>query len=85
MGHIIHTLNTVYIEDSNKWIRLDARGNVGNGGDEFSLEKDCLAFSPRSEFGEIDYNDNNPDLDERLVKKLEETEKLMEMKIDFEF
>lgn len=83
-GHIVHALNTVYIEDSNKWIRLDARGNVGNGGDELSLEKDCLAFSPRSEFGEIDYNDNNPDLDERLVKKLEETENLVEMKIDFE-
>ncbi len=84
LGHIVHALNTVYIEDSNKWIRLDARGNVGNGGDELSLEKDCLAFSPRSEFGEIDYNDNNPDLDERLVKKLEETENLVEMKIDFE-
>jgi transglutaminase-like putative cysteine protease len=83
--HIVHALNTVYIEDSNKWIRLDARGNVGNEDDEFSLEKDCLAFSPRSEFGEIDYNDNNPDLDERLVNKLEETENLMEMKIDFEF
>jgi transglutaminase-like putative cysteine protease len=84
-GHIVHALNTVYIEDSNKWIRLDARGNVGNGEDELSLEKDYLAFSPRSEFGEIDYNDNNPDLDERLVNKLEETENLMEMKIDFEF
>ena len=85
LGHIVHALNTVYIEDSNKWIRLDARGNVGNEDDEFSLEKDCLAFSPRSEFGEIDYNDNNPDLDERLVNKLEETENLMEMNIDFEF
>ena len=85
LGHIVHALNTVYIEDSNKWIRLDARGNVGNGGDEFSLEKDCLAFSPRSEFGEIDYKDNNPDLDERLVNKLEETENLMEMEIDSEF
>ena len=88
LGHIVHALNTVYIEDSNKWIRIDARGNVGNvgnDGDEFSLEKDCLAFSPRSEFGEIDFNDNNPDLDERLVNKLEETENLMEMKIDFEF
>ena len=85
LGYMPHALNTVYIEDSNKWIRLDARGNVGNGDDEFSLEKDCLAFSPRSEFGEIDYNDNNHDLDERLVNKLEETENLMEMNIDFEF
>ena len=88
LGHIVHALNTVYIEDSNKWIRLDARGNVGNVGneyDEFSLEKDYLAFSPRSEFGEIDYKDNNPDLDERLVNALAQTDNLFEINIDFDF
>ena len=30
-------------------------------------------------------NEDNPDLDERLAKKLEETENLSEMQIDFEF
>ena len=85
LGHIVHALNTVYIKDSKNWIRLDARGNVGNLNEEFSLEKDQLAFSPRVEFGEIDYNNNSADLDEMLVNKLEETENLLEMKIDFEF
>ena len=82
LGHIVHALNTVYIGNLNKWIRLDARGNQENQNEEFSLEKDHLAFSPRAEFGEIDYH---ADLDERLVNKLEETENLMEMTIDFEF
>ena len=85
LGHIVHALNTVYIGNLNKWIRLDARGNQENQNEEFSLEKDHLAFSPRAEFGEIDYHDNHADLDERLVNKLEETENLMEMTIDFEF
>ena len=85
LGHIVHALNTVYIRNLNKWIRLDSRGNQGNLNEEFSLEKDQLAFSPRAEFGEIDYNNNNVDLDERLVNLLEETENLLEMKIDFEF
>ena len=84
-GHIIHALNTVYVKDSKKWIRLDARGNAGNLNTKFSLDKDQLAFQVREEFGEIDYKDNNVDLDERLVNKLEETGNLMEMKIDFEF
>ena len=65
------------------WIRLDARGNTEN--DQFSLDKDCLAFSPRAEFGEIDFKDNHADLDERLVNLLEKTENLLEMEIDFEF
>ena len=29
-GHMIHALNTVYLKDFNKWIRLDARGNKEN-------------------------------------------------------
>ncbi len=51
--------------------------------DVFSLNKDQLAFSVRSEFDEIDYNDNNSDLDERLVKTLNENENLFELTIDF--
>ena len=84
-GHIIHALNTVYVKDSKKWIRIDARGNVGNLNTNFSLDKDQLAFQVREEYGEIDYNDNNADLDERLVNALAKTENLFEIDIDFEF
>ena len=82
-GHIVHALNTVFIR--NNWIRLDARGNNENVHAEFSLDKDQLAFQVREEFGEIDYNDNNADLDERLVNALAQTENLFEITIDFDF
>ena len=82
-GHIVHALNTVFNGD--KWIRIDARGNTGNCDAEFSLDEDRLAFQVREEFGEIDYGDNNADLDERLVNALAQTENLFEINIDFEF
>ena len=82
-GHIVHALNTVFNGD--KWIRLDARGNTGNCDVEFSLDEDQLAFQVREEFGEIDYKDNNDDLDERLVNALAQTENLFEINIDFDF
>ncbi|WP_407393723.1 transglutaminase family protein [Methanobrevibacter sp.] len=79
-GYIIHALNTAYI--GNKWIRLDARGN--NDNSQFSFDKDQLAFQVRSELGEIDYKNNDDDLDERLVNILAETESLSEISIDFD-
>ena len=84
-GHIIHALNTVYVKDSEKWIRIDARGNNENQNTNFSLDKDQLAFQVREEFGEIDYRDNNADLDDRLVNALAKTENLFEIDIDFDF
>jgi len=80
---MVHALNTVFNGD--KWIRIDARGNTGNGDAEFSLDKDQLAFQVREEFGEIDFKDNNADLDERLVNALAQTENLFEINIDFDF
>jgi transglutaminase-like putative cysteine protease len=82
-GHMIHALNTVYIRG--KWIRLDARGNVENTDGQFSLDKDQLAFQVRAELGEIDYMDNNADLDERLINTLMESESLFDIALDIEF
>lgn len=84
-GHMIHALNTVYIKDLNKWIRLDARGNKDNINACFSLDKEQLAYSIRKEFGEIDYLDNHADLDYRLVDILAKSEDILEVKTDFEF
>ena len=84
-GYMIHALNTVYIKDLNKWIRLDARGNKENVNAQFSLDEECLAYSIRSELGEIDYHDNHSDLDERLINILNESECILEISTDFEF
>ena len=83
-GYIIHVFNTVYLEEQNKWIRLDARGNKENVHAEFSIEEEQLAFPVRSEFGEVDYRNNDPDLDERLVSILNNNENILEVTTDFE-
>ena len=84
-GYMIHALNTVYLKDFNKWIRLDARGNKENINAYFSLDEEHLAYTVRSELGEIDYHDNHADLDDRLVNILMETsiKLILSKKIDF--
>lgn len=82
-GYIIHALNTVFIDELNKWIRLDARGNKENVHAEFSLDEERLAFPIRNQLGEVDYRDNNSDLDERLVKILKESKSILEVRADF--
>lgn len=53
---IIHGLNAVYIKETNKWIRLDARGNKPGVNARFSINPDNekLAFLVRTEMGEED-------------------------------
>lgn len=82
-GYIIHALNTVFIDELNKWIRLDARGNKENVHAQFSIDEECLAFPIREEFGEIDYRDNHPDLDERLIIILQNSRNVLEVTTDF--
>ena len=82
-GYIIHTLNTAYVEELDRWVRLDARGNKENVHAEFSLDEEMLAFPVRSELGEIDYRDNNPDLDARLIRLLRECASIQEVSADF--
>lgn len=53
-GHCIHALNAVYIEELDKWIRLDARGNKSEINATFSLYKEQLAFVIDEELGEYD-------------------------------
>ena len=83
-GHIIHALNTVYISELDRWIRLDARGNKENVHAGFSVVKERLAYHVRSELGEIDYRDNHPDLDKRLCKILEESNNILTVHTDFD-
>lgn len=83
-GYIIHALNTVYLAERNRWIRLDARGNKETVHAEFSTDQESLAFIVRPELGEIDYKDNHPDLDGRLRKILEESKSVQMIHADFD-
>ena len=82
-GYIIHALNTVYIEELDKWIRFDARGNKENVHAQFSTDEERLAFAVREELGEIDYRDNHPDLDDRLNLILQNSFNVLEIITDF--
>lgn len=51
---IYHGLNGVYVEECEKWIRLDARGNKEGVNAQFSTDKEQLAFPIRPHMGEED-------------------------------
>ncbi len=51
---ILHGLNAVYIEELQKWIRLDSRGNKIGVNAEFSINEEKLAFHVRCQLGEVD-------------------------------
>lgn len=56
--YIIHALNAVYLTSLQKWVRIDARGNLPGKEATFSIEKpdqEQLVFSVRAEMDEIDY------------------------------
>ena len=57
-GMCIHALNTVFIKNMNKWIRVDARGNKAGINAQFSLMQEQIAFKVRPELGEMDYPTN---------------------------
>ncbi len=51
---VYHGLNGVYLEDLDKWIRLDARGNKPGVNAQFSINEEHLAFPVRKEYAEED-------------------------------
>ena len=51
---ITHGLNGVYLRETGKWIRLDARGNKPGVNARFSTDCEHLAFPIRPEKGETD-------------------------------
>ncbi len=70
-GYCIHALNTVYLREYNKWIRLDARGNKKGVHAEFSIEKEKLAFPIRTHLGEYDYVINFAEPHPLIIRALE--------------
>ena len=73
---ILHGLNAVYIEERNKWIRLDARGNKSGIDAQFSLEQEKLAFTVRVEKGEEDIPIIFAYPDENVIKALKNNKNL---------
>ena len=62
-GLVLHGLNGIFIEDTNKWVRVDPRGNTGSCNAQFDIEKEQLAYSTNKDLGEFIYETvfTNPD------------------------
>ena len=67
-----HGLNGVYLEELNRWIRLDARGNKEGVRAAFSTGREKLAFAVRKDHGEIDDFIIYPNPDANVMKALQE-------------
>lgn len=67
---ILHGLNGVYLNEYDKWIRLDARGNKEGVNAQFSVEEEQLAFPVRPDMGEEDIYIVFPQPDEKVLEKL---------------
>ena len=49
---VLHGLAAVYVEELQRWVRLDTRGNKPGISAQFSLTKEILAYPTRPEKGE---------------------------------
>lgn len=78
-GFAVHALNTVYLADRKRWVRLDARGNKPGINATFSLEEERLAFPVRPEIGERDYGVNHATPHPAIAQTLSENADLREM------
>lgn len=67
---VLHGLNAVYLQETGKWMRIDARGNKPGVNAQFCVDKEQIAFSVRAELGEIDYNCVFAEPNESAVKAL---------------
>ncbi|MDP6776169.1 MAG: transglutaminase family protein [Candidatus Latescibacteria bacterium] len=54
-GFVLHGLNGVYLEELDRWIRVDPRGNTGQICAQFCIEEEQLAFPTNPSRGEFIY------------------------------
>jgi len=78
-GHCIHALNTVYLRELDRWIRLDARGNKPGVDSQFSIEEEKLAFPIRETHGEKDYARNYAEPHPAIIQTLERYNNCIDM------
>jgi transglutaminase-like putative cysteine protease len=76
---VLHGLVGVYIQEKDRWIRLDARGNKPGVDAQFSLEEEKLAFPVRKEFGEYENFTVYPDSSENVIDSLLKSKNVKEL------
>ncbi|MDC3418582.1 transglutaminase-like domain-containing protein [Aquibacillus salsiterrae] len=78
-GYSLHTLNGVYLQSLNRWIRLDARGNKPGVQAEFSLAEEKLAFTVNPAFDEHDYPTIYANPNNKTIQTLQTNTNAIEM------
>ncbi|NRD76996.1 transglutaminase family protein [Bacillus sp. BRMEA1] len=78
-GYALHTLNGVYLQSLDRWIRLDARGNKPGVQAEFSTSEEILAFPIQENFDEKDYPWIYAEPNPKTIAVLEEHTNTLEM------
>lgn len=76
---VVHALNAVYLEEYDKWIRLDARGNKPGVNAEFSVGEEKLAFFVDEKVGAKDYKIVYPEPLVTLTEILRSAENMIEL------
>ncbi|MDQ2086979.1 transglutaminase-like domain-containing protein, partial [Herbivorax sp. ANBcel31] len=76
---ILHGLNAVFIRDIGRWIRLDARGNIGCIDAQFSIEHERLAFHVRKEKREEDIWTIFSNPDKSVIDRLNQYDDTLEL------
>lgn len=67
---VLHGLNAIYIEELNRWVRVDPRGNKKGVKAQFSIKEEKLAFPVRFELGEVDLPIIFTEPDSNVIKAL---------------
>ncbi|HEY1405714.1 MAG TPA: transglutaminase-like domain-containing protein, partial [Spirochaetota bacterium] len=57
---VLHGYVFIFIDEINKWIKVDPRGNKPGIDAQFSLDEPIMAFEVRPEHQEADQNINHP-------------------------
>ncbi|WP_226666274.1 transglutaminase-like domain-containing protein [Metabacillus litoralis] len=78
-GYCLHTLNGVFINSLNKWIRVDARGNKPGIKAEFSTNEEILAFKIDNNYDEKDYPTIYTEPNRKTIDTLKESTNVLEM------
>ena len=78
----LHGLNAIYLENLDKWMRVDARGNKLGVQAEFNIETEYLAFPVREELGESDDPIIYTKPNERVVAALRNSKSLADLMLN---
>jgi transglutaminase-like putative cysteine protease len=78
-GLVLHGLNGIFVEDFNKWVRVDSRGNTGSRKAQFDIEKEQLAYSMDKDLGEFIYETVFTDPDPNVISVLKSFKNRNEM------